>query len=61
MNIPQSDLVISPPRPEGEKEKDDDVVVIADEWALHEPSTNPVDLWGFDDRDHPSIGTALVA
>lgn len=58
--FPQLDLAISPPRVEEDKDKDKDVVG-ADGWAPPEPTNNPKDLWGFDNKDPPSTGTNLAA
>lgn len=57
--FPRLDLALSPPRPEGEKDEDNDVAT--DEgWGPLEPSIHPTLGWGFDDRDPPpSTAVAL--
>ena len=58
--FPRLNLVISPPKPAGEKE--DDNVSTMEKWAPPEPSTHPTSRWGSNDKGSPpSVGTPLVA
>lgn len=59
-SFPHWDLVISPPRMEGEEENEKNVV--DDGWPSPEPSTNPVNVWGSNDCHDPPplVGISLA-
>lgn len=56
-------LAISPPRPDAESATAPDAADTADGWNVPSPPHNPIDTWGFPDKDEPppSAVTALAA